>query len=171
VFIDEAGSTISMTPTHGRAPRGRRVSEAVPRNRGTVTTIIGALTLRGGLVAAMTLEGGTDGDAFVAYLDEVLLPVLRSGDLVVMDNAGAHRDPRVAEVLARAGAKAVYLPPYSPDLDPIELAWSNLKDFLRAAKARTVEELTNCVGLGMTLVDTQMARKFYQHCGYNAHVS
>lgn len=119
----------------------------------------------------MTVEGGTDGDVFIAFLEDVLLPVLQPGDLVVMDNAGAHKDPRVKAVLARAKATPVYLPPYAPELNPIELAWGALKEFLRAARARSVDQLNNCIGWGMDLIDAQMAKNFYRHCGYGAHVS
>ncbi len=133
--------------------------------------MIGGLNLRRGLEAMMTLEGGTDGDAFVAFLEHVLGPTLLPGDLVVMDNAGAHRDPRVPEVLARFGAKPVFQPPYSPDLNPIELAWAHLKDFLRSAKTRTVDALNDHIAWGMELVTAEMARAFYRHCGYAAQLT
>ena len=155
-----------MTRQYGRVPRGELASDAVPRNRGSVTSMIGGLTLRGGLEAMMTIEGGTDGDVFVAFLSEVLGPVLRDGDLVVMDNVGAHRDKRVAVVLASFGAKPVYLPPYSPDMNPIELAWSHLKDYLRGARARTVEVLNNCIDWGMRLVAPEVTAGLFRHCGY-----
>ena len=109
-------------------------SDTVPRDRGTVTTILGGLTLDG-LVATMTIEGGTDGDVFAVFLDEVLGPHIKDGDLVVMDNARAHKDQRVKTTLAPYGSKAVYRPPYSPELNPIELAWSKLKGFFRTTKA------------------------------------
>ena len=171
VFVDEAGSNIAMTRLHGRAPCGERAVDDVPRNRGTVTSMIGGLNLRRGLEAMMTVEGGTDGDAFVAFLEHVLGPTLCPGDLVVMDNAGAHRDPRVREVLAKFGAKPVFQPPYSPDLNPIELAWALLKDFLRSAKARTVDALNDHIAWGMELVTPEIARAFYRHCGYAAQLT
>lgn len=170
MFIDEAGSTIAMTRDYGRAPRGKRTSDSAPRNRGTVTTILGALTLAG-LEATMTVEGGTDGDVYVAFLEEVLAPKLQEGDLVVMDNAGAHKDPRVREVLARYGAKAVYLPPYSPDLNPIEMAWSKLKSFLRTAKARTIEALNLAIAMGMEIITPDDAVGWFRHCGYSGQPS
>ncbi len=119
--------------------------------------MIGGLNLGGGLEAMMTLEGGTDGDAFVAFLEHVLGPTLLRGDLVVMDNAGAHGDGRVPEVLAKFGAKPVFQPPYSPDLNRIELAWAHLKDFLRSAKTRTVDALNDHIAWGMEYV-----RSLYQ---------
>ena len=133
--------------------------------------MLGGLTLRAGLEAMMTVEGGTDGDVFAAFLDEVLGPVLLPGDLVVMDNAGAHKDPRVKTILEKYGAKPAYLPPYSPELNPIELAWSMLKEHLRSAKARDVETLNNCIAWGMDLVTAETARECFRHCGYSAHVS
>jgi len=165
VFIDEAGSTISMTRTHGRASRGARVHDHVPRNRGTVTTMIGGLTVDG-LVALMTVEGGTTGDVFVAFIEKVLLPELRRGDLVVMDNLGAHKDKRVRGLLASVGAYPVYLPPYSPDLNPIELTWAWVKDWLKSAKARTRDALDNCLAWAIDCITPEMARNWFQHCGY-----
>jgi len=135
-----------------------------------VTTILGALTLDG-LAATMTIEGGTCGDVYVAFLEDVLGPVLREGDLVVMDNAGAHKDPRVKEVLARHGAKAVYLPPYSPELNPIELAWSKLKSFLRTAKARTIDALNIAIAMGMEMITPDDALGWFRHCGYSGQPS
>jgi transposase len=166
VFVDEAGSHIAMTREFARAPRGTRVPvDAVPRNRGTVTTILGALTTSG-LEATMTVEGGTSGDVYVAFLEQVLVPKLRVGDLVVMDNAAAHKDARVREILERCGAKAIYLPPYSPDMNPIELAWSKLKVGLRSAKARTVDALNVAIAMGMTAITPDDARGWFHHCGY-----
>ncbi len=154
-----------MTREYARAPIGKRTSDTVPRNRGTVTTILGGLT-RDGLVATMTIEGGTDGDVFAVFLDEVLGPHLNDGDLVVMDNAGAHKDPRVRTILAKYGSKPVYLPPYSPELNPIELAWSKLKGFLRTTKARTVPALNEAIRIGMKIITPQDATNWIRHCGY-----
>jgi transposase len=165
VFIDEAGSTISMTRRYARAPRGERAEDTVPRNRGTVTTMVGALTVDG-LVAMACFEGGTDGDRFMAFLEQVLQPELVPGDLVIMDNLGAHKDARVRPFLESLGAKPVYLPPYSPELNPIELAWSKLKTWLRAAKARTVEALDDAIANGMDLITPEDAEAWIRHCGY-----
>ena len=133
--------------------------------------MLGGLTLRGGLEAMMTIEGGTDGDVFVAFLDEILGPVLRNGDLVVMDNAGAHKDPRVRTTLEKYGAKPVYLPPYSPEFNPIEHAWFVLKDYLRSAKPRDVDALNLAIRTGMRLVTPAMARALVRHCGYVAQLN
>ena len=142
----------------------------MPRNRGSVTTIIAALTVDG-LQAAMTIEGGTDQEVFVAYVEQVLLPILCIGGLVVMDNAAAHKDPRVRLLLESVGAKPLYVPPYSPDLNPIELAWSKLKDLLRAAKARTVDALNIAIAAGMREITPEDAAAWIEHCGYTGHAT
>lgn len=170
VFLDESGSTVAMTRTHARAPLGERTADAVPRNRGTVTTILSALTIDG-LDATMTVEGGTDREVFVAYVEQVLLPILCSGDLVVMDNAAAHKDARVKALLESVGAKPLYLPPYSPELNPIELAWSKLKAFLRTAKARTVDALNDAIAQGMRTITPEDAAGWFRHCGYTGHAT
>lgn len=170
MFIDEAGSNISMTRDRARSKRGTRAVEAVPRNRGTVTTIIGALTVDG-LEAVMTVEGGTDRNVFIAFVEQVLLPILRPGDLVVMDNLAAHKTKEVRELLASVGASPVWLPPYSPELNPIELAWAKVKDFLKTCKARTREALDLCVGMAAEWVVTPAeAQAWIRHCGYGAQL-
>ena len=157
-----------MTREYARAPVGQRTTDTVPRYRGTVTTILGGLNLDG-LVATMTIEGGTDGDVFAVFLDEVLGPHLKSGDLIVTDNAEAHKDPRVVTILAKYGAKPVYLPAFSPELNPIELAWSKLKSFPRSVKARTIATLNDAIGIGMKRVITsEDAKNWFRHCGYGA---
>jgi transposase len=168
--IDESGSTISMTPTHGWSPRGCPVEMSVPRNRGTVLTMIGALTLDG-MTAMMTIEGATSSDVFVAYTQEVLAPELQEGDIVVMDNLAAHKDPRVREIIETKGAKLVFQPPYSPDLNPIEPAWEKLKWFLRLAEARTLEGLNNAIALGMQMIKPSDAAAWFRMCGFVPGVS
>ena len=125
VFIDEAGSHIAMTRDYARAPRGERAVASVPRNAGTVTTMIGALDAMG-VRAMMTIEGATDGEVFETFLTRVLVPKLRPGDIVILDNVGAHKTPNVRPLIEAAGASLLYLPPYSPDLNPIELCWSKM---------------------------------------------
>ena len=144
VFIDEAGSTVSMTRTWGRTPRGERCRDAVPRDRGAVTTRIGSLRLDG-MTSMRTIEDGTDTEVFLAYVDRVLGPTLRPGDIVVMDNLPAHRAQSVRDAIHRRGAFVEYTPPYSPEFNPIELAWSKLKQWLRAAKARCRDTLDNAM--------------------------
>ena len=163
--IDETGLTIAMARTYARAPRGERVSDKVPRNRGTVTTIIGALTIDG-LTAMMTVEGGTSGDVFLAYVLNILGPELRPGDFVVMDNLAAHKDPRVLAAIEARGAKAIFQPPYSPEVNPIELAWAWLKSFLRTARARDRRSLDLMVGWAMRMLNPTDAGGWFRHCGY-----
>lgn len=123
-----------MTKRYGRARRGRRIAEATPEGNWKILTILGAMSLRG-MVATMTIEAATDAEILLAYLDHVLCPVLRPDDVVVMDNLSSHKVAGVRERIEKAGAELLYLPPYSPDLNPIEKAWSKLKQQLRAAKA------------------------------------
>ncbi|MBD2109333.1 IS630 family transposase [Nodosilinea sp. FACHB-13] len=140
VFVDEAGVNLAMTRLRGRAPQGERVHDSPPRNRGQNVSLLGALSMEG-LVATMSVPGSVNTDVFVTYLREVLIPQLWVGAIVVMDNLSVHHTARVAELIEAAGAKLVFLPPYSPDLSPIELCWSKLKACLRSAKARTPQAL------------------------------
>ena len=133
-----------MTKRYGRARRGRRVAEATPEGNWKILTILGAMSVRG-MIATMTIEAATDGEIFLAYLDHMLCPALRAGDVVVMDNLSSHKVAGVRERIEHAGAELLYLPPYSPDLNPIEKAWSKLKQGLRATQARTVEALHDAV--------------------------
>lgn len=165
VFIDETGSTVSMTRPFARARRGKTPNEPVPRNRGTVTTVIGALTLRG-LGAVMTIEGATNSDVFVAYVREVLLPELRKGDIVLLDNVGAHKDKRVRALVESIGASLWFLPPYSPDLNPIEECWSKVKGFLKTAKARTRDALELALAMATECVSQADALGWIKHAGY-----
>ena len=165
VFIDEAGSTISMTRTYARAPRGQRAIDDVPRNRGNVISMIGALTTTG-LAAMMTIEGGTSHEVFVAFIKHVLAKVLRPGMTVVLDNAGAHKVTAVLDAFRELGVRVKFLPPYSPDLNPIELAWSKLKEFLRSAKARTREALDLAIDAGMKAITVRDSRNWIRKCGY-----
>lgn len=165
VFVDEAGATTSMTRDHGRGPRGTRVHGRVPRNRGTVTTMIGAMSVDG-VEAMMTIEGGTSGEVFLAYVTEVLVPRLCPDDIVILDNAGAHKVKGVRDAIEAAGAWLWYLPPYSPDLNPIELCWSKLKGVLKDLGARTAEALELSIGEAMRAITPENARAFFRHCGF-----
>ncbi len=163
--LDEAGSTIAMSREHGWAPRGKSVQDTRPRNRGSVITMIGALTLDG-LTAMMTIEGGTDAAVFETYLEHILVPELKPGDIVVLDNLGAHKTKRARELVQAAGARLWFTPPYSPEFNPIELAWSKLKAFLRTAKARTREALDIAVAMAMDLITSDDATAWFRHCGF-----
>ena len=140
IYLDESGVTTSMTRLYARSRDGARIHEATSGGHWKILTILGAMSTRG-MIAAMSIEEPTDTDIFLAYLDHVLCPKLRPGDVVVMDNLSAHKAQAVQERIAAAGAELLYLPPYSPDLNPIEKAWSKLKMLLRSAKSRTKEAL------------------------------
>jgi len=140
VFLDESGATTQMTRTYGRAPRGQRVRAATPQCRWQILTILAAITVLG-VEAAMTIAEPTDSDIFLAYREQVLCPRLQPGQVVVMDNLSAHKVAGVRERIEAAGARLVYLPPYSPDFNPIEQVWSKVKQILRSLKARTATRL------------------------------
>jgi transposase len=166
VFLDESAVNTAMTPTHGRSPRGERVHDNVPRSYGEQTSLVGALSFGRGLMAVMTLTGPVDTLAFDAYLLRVLAPRLRKGDVVVLDNLNVHKASQVEEVAEARGARVVWLAPYSPDFSPIEQCWSKIKTLLRAAKARTREELEQVLASAIKLVTKSDIRGWFRHCGY-----
>ena len=165
IFLDESGVTTQMTRIWGRAPKGQRIAEATPGGHWKVLTTLGALSLRG-ISAIMTIEAATDGDVFSAYVEQVLAPTLMPGHLVVMDNLSAHKVGGIAELIQARGAQLLYLPPYSPDLNPIEKAWSKFKQFLRAAKARSKEALDQAVSEALKTITPENAKAWFRHCGY-----
>ncbi len=165
VFVDESGVTTKMTRRYGRAPQGERARGHVPHGHWKVLTVVGALGVDGP-VATMTIDAATDTDVFGAYVREVLAPALRPGQIVVLDNLPAHKADSVRRAIESAGCRRVLLPPYSPDLNPIEQAWSKMKAWLRAAQLRTVAELERGVGQALSTVTAQDARGFFRHCGY-----
>jgi transposase len=138
IFLDESGVSTQMTRLYARCTGGARIHETTLDGRWKILTILGAIST-GGMIATMTIEPATDREIFLAYLDEVLCPKLRLGDVVIKDNLSSHKVQGVRERIEAAGAQLLYLPPYSPDLNPIEKAWAKLKQLLRAAKARTKE--------------------------------
>jgi transposase len=168
VFVDESGATTAMTRLRGRAPRGQRVAGTAPHGHWRVTTILGAIR-QTGVAATMTIDSPTDAAVFRAYVEHVLVPSLRPGDVVVMDNLSAHKAPGVAERIGQAGAELIYLPPYSPDFNPIEPCWSKVKEFLRAIKARTQTLLEQAIGKALDAVTSADARGWFGHCGYVVH--
>jgi len=157
-----------MTRNYARAPRGQRVKEATPQSHWQTLTMLAALTHQG-LQAPMTIAEPTDGDIFLAYLEQVLCPLLRPGQVVVMDNLSAHKVAGVRERIEAAGARLIYLPPYSPDLNPIEQAWSKIKQILRSLKARTLETLELAVAAALQAITVQNAAAWFSHCGYGLH--
>jgi transposase len=167
VFIDETWASTNMARRHGRAPRGRRLRLGVPHGHWKTTTFVAGLRLDG-MVAPFVIDGPMNSHAFGAYVGRVLVPELRPGDVVVMDNLSSHKGPRVREMIERAGARLLHLPPYSPDLNPIENAFAKLKALLRQAAERTVEGLWTVVG---RLVDTFSPREcanYFAAAGYDA---
>jgi transposase len=142
------------------------VHEATPAGHWKILTILSALSL-GGLLATMTIEQATDGDIFLAYIEQVLGPKLRPGDVVVMDNLSAHKVAGVEQLIQAAGAELLYLPPYSPDLNPIEKAWAKLKQLLRSAKARTAEALNQAIAELLPQITPQNAQAWFRHSGIN----
>jgi transposase len=164
-FIDESGVNLAMTRLYGRAPRGARVSERVPRNYGAHTSVISTLGLSGP-EAVWTVEGAVDADVFNVYVERVLRPTIRGGDILVLDNLRAHHASRIEEVAAECGAEVIWLAPYSPDFSPIELMWSKIKARMRAAKARTREELERALVAALELVTSADCLGWFTHCGY-----
>jgi len=165
IFLDESGTQTNMTPRYSRAPRGERAYGSAPRNHEKNTTLIACLSLSG-LGAAMTLEGALDGDAFVAYLEHFLVPTLVPGQMVVMDNLSVHKDKRVRPLIEGAGCLLIYLPAYSPDLTPIEQAFSKIKEYLRRVGARSREGLDAAITAAMARVTAADAKGWFTHCGY-----
>ncbi|MGR7025939.1 IS630 family transposase [Geodermatophilus sp. URMC 62] len=165
VFVDECGTHTSMTRRRARAPRGSRVRGAVPRNRGSVTTLIAGLSWAG-MTAAMTVEGGTDTAVFATYLQHFLLPALHPGQVVVVDNVGAHKPDRIRALVEAAGCRLVFLPAYSPDLSPVEEAFSKLKILIRAAAARTRAALDAAIATALEAITAADAAGWFAHAGY-----
>jgi transposase len=164
-FLDEAGSNIAMTRLYGRAAPGERVFDSVPQNYGENITMLACLSASG-LSAPMTVEGAVDGLVFRAYVEQVLAPTLEEGDILVMDNLGAHKVKGIREAIEARGATVIYLPPYSPDLNPIEKCWSKIKTYLRAAKARTRQALEQALKEVLLLVTEKDALGWFASCGY-----
>ena len=165
MFLDESGVTTEMTRRYGRALPGERVREGTPAGHWHTLTLLGAITTDG-LLATMTIESPTDTDIFLAYLEHLLCPRLRPGQVVVMDNLSAHKHPAVRQLIEQAGAHLLYLPPYSPDFNPIEACWAKIKQALRAAKTRAVDLLENAVATAIATVTPHNATAWFRHCGY-----
>lgn len=167
MFIDETAVTTKMVRHYGRAPVGERLVAKVPYGHWKTLTLIAALRVDG-VTAPYVIEGAMDGAAFLTYVEEVLVPTLRKGDIVFMDNVRTHKVAGVAEALQAAGAKLRYLPAYSPDLNPIENAYSTIKSALRKAAARTVDALTKVVGRTIKAIAPSACAGYFRHAGYRA---
>lgn len=165
MFLDESGATTAMTRRYGRAPRGKRVDAAVPHGHWKVVTLTAAVRL-GGVGACLAFDGATNTSCFETYVAQCLVPSLKSGDIVVMDNLSCHKTDEVARLIAGAGAEVRYLPAYSPDLNPIEEMFSKLKEFLRSAEARTVDDLIDAMGDALRSVTPGNILGWFDHSGY-----
>jgi transposase len=165
IFIDEAAATTTMTRLRGRAAPGQRVLDAVPQGHWCVTTMVGAIGLSG-VKAGVMFDGATDTLAFATFIDEVLVPNLKPNDIVVMDNLSSHKASCIRESIERVGARLLFLPPYSPDLNPIEKMWSKVKGFLRSAAKRTKEPLWDAICDAFRAVTASDCQGFFAACGF-----
>jgi transposase len=167
VFVDEMGTNISLSPLYAWSPKGQRAFGSAPRNWGNNVTLLASIT-REGLGACLVVEGATTREVLETYLERVLAPTLKPGQMVVMDNLAAHKGGRVKEIIEGRGCELLYLPPYSPDFNPIEQAFSKVKGILRRAEARTRRSLIEAMGWALSAVTARDARGFFGHCGYSS---
>ena len=167
VVIDESAASTKLTRLRGRCRQGERLVAAVPHGHWKVLTMIAAMTVRG-VLTAVTVDAATDGEIFLGFVVDALVPSLKAGDVVVMDNLQAHKVSGVREAIESAGAKLLYLPPYSPDFSPIEPMWSKVKQALRTLAARTVDVLQQAVSTALQSITAGDCEGFFRHCGYNA---
>jgi transposase len=165
VFIDESGASTKMTRLYGRCARGKRLVCAVPHGHWKTTTFIGALR-QDGITAPCVIDGPVNGETFLAWVEQLLVPTLRPGDIVVMDNLSSHKVKGIRQAIEAAGATLRYLPPYSPDLNPIEQFFAKLKSLLRKASARTLETLIEAVAEALNLLLSKRMQKSTAHSGY-----
>lgn len=165
-FLDETGSHLAMTRRYGRNEKGQRVRETVPSDYGHNVSLLASLSYTG-VSAPMMIAGAVDGLVFTAYVAEVLCPTLQAGDLVVMDNLSVHKVKGIQALIEASGAQLLYLPPYSPDLNPIEKCWSKIKTALRQAKARTICDLEKALQAALLTVSTEDAQGWFKSCGYS----
>jgi transposase len=166
VFIDETWASTNMARTHGRAPRGERLRAPIPHGHWKTTTFVAGLRTSG-IVAPMVLDGPINGHSFQAYVDQVLAPELRPGDVVIMDNLGSHKGAGIRPAIEAAGASLLYLPPYSPNFNPIENAFAKLKALLRREAARTVDALWTAIGRLIDLITPAECSNMFAAAGYD----
>jgi transposase len=167
VFVDECGTHTSLGPIYGYAPKGERLRLSVPRKRGKNTTLLASMTIEG-MGPSLAVEGATTAVVFEAYVEKVLAPSLKEGQIAVMDNLGAHRPKKVRELIEERGAKLLYLPSYSPDYNPLEEAFAKVKNLLRNAAARTRGALVEAIGVALSGVSAQDVRGYFEHAGYRS---
>lgn len=165
VFIDESGAKTNMTRLYGRAMAGQRAVDATPSGHWCTTTMISSVRLDGS-TACMVVDGATTKDIFEAYVEQILLPTLKVGDVVVLDNLSAHKSQHVRELIESVGAELWYLPAYSPDLNPIEKMWSKIKAILRTLKARTEKTLIDAIAKALDAVTSNDVKGWFESCGY-----
>jgi transposase len=166
VFLDESGAKTNLTRLRGRAPRGQRVHAQSPQGHWNITTILGALRLDGS-TACMTIEGAADTEVFQAYVRGVLVPTLQPGDVVILDNLSPHKNEPTLELIRQARAQVLFLPAYSPDLNPIEKMWSKIKNYLRSVEARTEAALLAAIAAALQTISRQDAINWFACCGYS----
>lgn len=169
VFVDEMGANTALSPIYAYSPVGQRARCSIPRNRGKNTTLLSSMSAQG-MGPSLAVDGPTDREVFEAYLERMLLPTLEAGQIVVMDNLSAHKGERVRELVESRGCELLYLPPYSPDFNPIEEAFSKVKGLLRKAKARTRDALVEAMGQALSAVSAQDVQGFFEHGGYRPQV-
>lgn len=169
VFVDEMGANISLSPLYGWAKKGERAQCSVPRNRGKNITLLSSMSMQG-MGPSLAVEGATNREVFETYVELILAPTLQRGQVVVMDNLTAHKGERIRELIEEQGCELMYLPPYSPDFNPIEEAFSKIKGLMRKAEARSREALLKAMGIAISALSVEDARGFFEHCGYRAMV-
>jgi transposase len=167
VFIDETGTNTKMARRYGRAPKGQRLVGKVPWGHWKTTTFTAGLRCDG-LTAPFVLDGAMNKLAFETYVEKILVPTLKPGDVVILDNLPSHKGDKVKQLIEAAGAKRLLLPPYSPDLNPIEMAFSKLKALLRKAAERTVGALWDRIGLLLDAFTKEECANYFRHAGYGA---
>jgi transposase len=165
IFIDETWTKTNMTRLRGRAPRGQRLVDKTPHGHWKTTTLIAALGIAG-MRCSTVVDGAVNGDVFEAFVEQVLVPELRSGDVVIMDNLSSHKRQRIRALIETAGARLVFLPPYSPDLNPIEMIFAKVKQLLRSLACRTRDALWHAMQSVLDQVTPEDAVNCYKHCGY-----
>jgi transposase len=165
LFVDESSTNVALTPRYGRAPKGERVRGRAPRNWGKNVTLISSIGSEG-MGPSMSIEGPSDTDSFGIYVREILAPNLKVGQIVLMDNLSVHKGKWVREIIERRGCQLWFLPPYSPDFNPIEEAFSKVKALLRRAQARVLEALFEATEEALLAISAQDARGYFEHCGY-----
>ena len=167
VFLDEFGAATNMTRTRARGPRGQRIVCKTPHGHWKTLSTIAAMTTRG-ILTGCTFDAAVDTEMFLAFVEQFLLPQLKRGQVVILDNLPAHKSPKVDRLIASVGARVLRLPPYSPDFNPIEMAISKMKGMLRTLARRTVDDMMDAIGMAFASVSKKDATNFIRHCGYNA---